>query len=169
MNKSDRIKLHDIMQQFKEFNGNQFKVLAIDTKMDLTISLLEGYEFEDQQNTRFTPVVIEDDFDKNGNLCYLDKIHEILVLGLEYKLLKTEKRTYHVYAGCSIKTYPGENGTCFLNFRDNEGVHVKGIPLNEILTVDYNDEQKSIVVTFMNKKPAFRYSWLKTESEVGKS
>ena len=164
MNISDRIKMQDILSQFSKFNGNEFKILSVDVKKDPIISFLEGYEMVDSQNNHFTPMVISDEQDEKGNLSYLDRIHEILVLGLDYIIIEKDKKKYHVYSGCSIKTYPGEVGTCFLNFRDNSGAHIKGIPINEILTIDYNDEQKSIVVTFRNKKPAFRYSWLSTEN-----
>lgn len=164
MNIADRKNLHDIMMQFSKFNGNEFRVISVDVKNDPVISFLEGYEFEDQNKNHFTPVVIQDEIDNNGALKFLDRIHELQVLDLGYILIEKDKKKYHVYAGCSIKTYPGENGTCFLNFRDNKGAHIKGIPVHEVLTVDYNEDNKSIVVTFKNGKPAFKYSWMNTEN-----
>ena len=164
MNITDRKKMADLMSQFKKFNGNNFKVLSVDIKNDLELEFLEGYELQDEKGDHYCPMIVSDPWDKDGGLMFLDRIHEIQVLTIEYILISKENnKKYHVYSGCSIKTYPGEKGTCFLNFRDKTGEHIKGIPIDEILTVDYNEEQKSIVVTFNTKKPAFRYSWLETK------
>lgn len=163
MNIQDRKKMHEVMQMFYKFNKNEFKVLSVDIKEDVTLSFLEDFEMYDHQGNKFTPCCIFDEYDGDGGLRYLDKIHELLVLNLGYILIEKDKKKWHSYAGCTIKTYPGEKGTCFLNINDNQGSHVKGFPINEILTVDFNEEHKSIVITFVNKKPAFRYSWLNTE------
>ena len=155
----DRKQLQEIMMQFSKFNGNEFKVLSVDVKHDFVISFVDGYEIEDQNKNLFKSVVIKDELDDEGSLMYLDKIHEIQVLNLGYILIEKKKKKYHTYAGCSIKTYPGNRGVSFLNIIDMKGTFIEGFPLNEVLTVDYNEDNKSIVITFRTGKPAFKYYW----------
>ena len=162
MNYSDRKKMHEVLLQLKNSNGNKYRILSVDIKNDLTLSFLEDSQCIDANNC-FYPMVISDESDPDGNLMFLDRIHELLVLDLGYKLIETEKKKWHSYAGCTIKTYPGEKGTCFLNINDNQGNHVQGFPINEINTIDYNDKQKMLVISFIQPKPVFRFSWVDNE------